>query len=268
MNKWMILFLISLIYIPEQSFSKSDFIIEKESGKVLQSDTLLFGIQGKITKAFLNSYRVKSTKPLDDIVSQLEELSNKSENSIVRYWNAYTYYYKSIVYVGFKQNNESEKSINKGIEILKNIRRKNSEDYALLALLQGFSLRFKSGIDAGTASQKASLNAEKAVKLDNENLRAYYVLANNDYYTPVQYGGGKKVEELLLKAIKLNEQKVKNPVLPSWGKDRSYTLLVQHYMKSEDKESAKKYLSEGLIKYPENYDLNQLSKKLNPSEDQ
>ncbi|WP_116496235.1 tetratricopeptide repeat protein [Balneicella halophila] len=111
-------------------------------------------------------------------------------------------------------------------------------------------------------SRQIEKNGKLAIEKDSTNLRAYYALASNDFYTPEQYGGGKHSEEYLLKAISLPDQKVKNSMLPSWGKQESYELLVSWYIRKKDWEKAKRYHKEAVKKYPENYLLNQLITEL------
>ena len=113
-----------------------------------------------------------------------------------------------------------------------------------------------------TKNLKIKKNVKKATQLDPDNLRAYYVHASNDYYTPEQYGGGKEAESLLKKAIALPEQKVKNNYLPSWGKEDAYILLTELYIKREKWTEAKTVYAEGIALYPESYMLNRLASKL------
>ena len=82
--------------------------------------------------------------------------------------------------------------------ILNDIGNKTSETYALLALVQSFSIQFASGMEAGRISAGIRENAGKALELDSTNVRGWYVLGSNDYYTPASFGGGKKVEYSLL----------------------------------------------------------------------
>ena len=132
----------------------------------------------------------------------------------------------------------------------------------MLALLQSFSIQFKSGMEAGAMSSKVKNNVKKAIKLDEQNLRAYYVAGSNDYYTPEKYGGGAEVENYLLKAISLPDQKIKSVVLPSWGKESAYEMLIKWYIKKENWAKAKQYFTEANTLYPQNYPISQLAVKL------
>ena len=111
-------------------------------------------------------------------------------------------------------------------------------------------------------SQKIQEHGQLALSMDSANLRAHYVLGNNDFYTPKAFGGGKKVEKYLKKALSLPAQTVPNPFLPSWGKEESYELLIRHYIREEKWAAAKKYHRLGMEEFPDSGLLTVLSKKL------
>ena len=177
------------------------------------------------------------------------------------YWQAYLQYYLSIFYLTQEDKASSEDAIDRAVELLDDFKNKNSEDYALLTLVKSFSIQFK-GFRAMFISSSVKKNAKKALSLEPKNIRAHFVLASSDFYTPEKYGGGKKAEGLLLKAIELPIQLNKNPYLPSWGKQESYELLVKHYLKSKQKDKAKKYCKEGISLFPNNYGLGKLAIQL------
>jgi len=219
------------------------------------NDSLLYHIQDKVYDAFLSSFQDNSPKRLMDIELELKQVSKQNQMGV--YWFAYAKYYESIYYLKIQDKKKSSKELDAAISMLEEIKNKNSEHYALLAFLQGFSIQYSGGMSSAAISTKAKKNAETALKLDSTNLRAWYVLASNDYYTPVAFGGGRKCEEYLLKAISLNEQTIANPYMPSWGKSNAYALLLDYYVGKEDFVNAKKYLTSALELYPDDYMLNQ-----------
>lgn len=227
----------------------------------VQSDSLLVGIQGKIYDAFVQSMMTRDVKPLSELRLKLEELNEVQKQNLILYWRSYLQFYSSIYYLEVGDDKTAEKEIDKGIDWLEAMKNKNSEDYALLSMLQGFSIQFK-GIKAMFISSKIRKSAKQAIAVDSTNIRAYYVYASNDFYTPEKYGGGKKAEKYLLKAIALPAQKVKNDYLPSWGKEESYDMLIKLYIKKKKWETAKKYFAQGIKEYPQSYTLKQLASKL------
>lgn len=224
------------------------------------SENILNGIQNRIETAMNNCFIKNSIAPLDSISTALDGLG--SSNGIVSYWKAYTDYYKSVFYIKLQNKDESEKAIKKAYMLLDKLQDKNSEDYALLALVQSFYIQFVSGMEAGKISSEISGNAEKSLELDSTNIRAWYVLGSNDYYTPVSFGGGKKVETYLKKAISITPQKVNNPYLPTWGKEYAYELLIRYYIQNKQTDKAKTYLSMAEKEFPDSYFISGYKKQL------
>lgn len=219
-------------------------------------------IQEQVKQAFINAQKKQEAKPLIELTDSLEILYNKHHQNIFMYWYAYAEYYTAIFYYTKKDKENAEKYIDRATERLKDLKNKTSEAYALLSLSQGFAIQFKNMIKQISLSKAIQNNGKLAIEKDSTNLRAYYALACNDFYTPEQYGGGKYAEQYLLKAIALPEQKIKNEMLPSWGKVESYGLLIQWYIRKKDWTKAEKYYKEAITAYPDNYSLKQLASKL------
>ncbi|HCX99986.1 MAG TPA: hypothetical protein DG754_07590 [Bacteroidales bacterium] len=224
-------------------------------------DTLLMGIESKIYEAFVQSLMQQDHKPLLKMSNELEELSTKEEQGIIIYWRSYLQFYSSIYFLKKGERKIAEKEIDKGIDWLTEIQKKNSEDYALLAMLQGFSVQFK-GAKARYISDDIKESAKQALAIDSTNLRAYYVFASNNFYAPEKYGISQEVEKHLLKAISLPAQKVQNSRLPSWGKEESFEMIIKLYIREEKWDLAKKYYQEAIAEFPESYTINQLAAKL------
>ncbi len=227
-----------------------------------QVDTLLNHIEQKVGFAFAKGSISKTDSDIQSLKESLLLLNKKKESNIVVYWYAYTCYYNSLLAMILKDLDKSEKVLDEGIDMLDEVENKTSEHYALFALMKSLSIRFAAGFRAPFISASVKSNAEKAVELDSLNLRAYYVLGSNDFYTPEQFGGGKVAESYFKKAIKLKDQSVKNQYLPSWGKNSAYELLIRFYIKRERFAEAKKYFQEAIKIYPNDYLINQLASKL------
>ena len=223
-----------------------------------QEKEVLNGIQGKIFNAFVQSNIQKDAAPLQVIQAQLKRLAKNNPNRLLTYWQSYLQYYAAIFYLARENKEKAEQEIDIAVDLMDDLDDKNSEDYALLALVESFSIQFK-GFKAMFISSSIKKNGKRAMSLDPKNCRAYYVLASNDFYTPEKYGGGEQAEDFLLKAISLPAQQQKNPYLPSWGKEESYELLVKHYLKSDQKDKAKTYCKEGLEVFPNSYGLGKLA---------
>ena len=262
------LLFISIIFISCEnigaSISAEDYYVNSvyiNSIKQNSKDSLLVRIQYKIYNSFIQSLMSKNSESLLKISNDLEELYKVNNQNIILYWRSYLQFYLSIFYIKNGDKETSEKEIDKGIDLLKRIKKKNSEDYALLARLQGFGIQFK-GIRAMFISMSIKNNLKKSIKIDSTNLRAYAVSATNDYHTPKKYGGGKNVEKYLLKALSLPAQKIKNDYLPSWGREESYELLIKTYIEEKKWDLAEKYFKNGIKEYPESYTIKQLASKI------
>lgn len=240
---------------------KSQIVSYQAQTQSIQQDSLLVGIQEKIYNAFVQSFMAKNNNELNLLNKDLENLYSTKKNNIILYWKSYLQFYSSIYYLKKGDKKTAEKEIDKGIDWLNDMKSKNSEDYALLAMLQGFGIQFK-GMKAMIVSSTIKKNIKRAIAIDSTNLRAYYVYASDDFHTPKKYGGGEEAEEYLLKAISFPVQKIKNDYLPSWGKEESYEMLIKLYIKKEKWELAKKYFQEGIKEFPESYTINQLASKL------
>jgi tetratricopeptide (TPR) repeat protein len=104
----------------------------------------------------------------------------------------------------------------------------NSEIYTL----QGYIEYMKLSVNpmARMSYMKASKKSlEKAIELDPANPRAYFVQAQNTFYTPSIFGGGKKsAKPLFEQAIaKYNAFRPANDILPDWGFARAKKLLEE-----------------------------------------
>jgi tetratricopeptide (TPR) repeat protein len=229
------------------------------NSSMVASENVLNGIQDKIETAMNHCFVKNSIAPLDSLSKSLDELSR---NNIVLYWAAYIDYYKGVFYVKLGDRDNSKKAIKKAYNTLEKMNNKNSEDYALLALVQSFYIQFTSGMVAGTLSSKIVKNAEIALELDSANLRGWYVLGSNDFYTPESFGGGKKVDYYLKKAISTTPKDIKNPYLPTWGKENAFEMLIRHYIQNKKFEEAKTYLQMAEKEYPDSYFIGEYKKKL------
>lgn len=225
------------------------------------ADSLLSDIQDNIYNAFVLSIDSSSPKPLDSIIKPLEDYNTKAKQPLVCYWIGYAYYYRVIYCMQVDDPKGYNESAKNGIAILESIKRKSSDDYALLSRIQGLAMRY-AGMKAVLLSRTMNKNADKALELDPNNIRANFVIANNDYFTPKMYGGGKKAEKYFLKAISLPEKNVNNKYLPTWGKDESYEYLIRFYMDNDRIDDAKKYAKIAIEKYPNSYMIQQLYTKL------
>ncbi|WP_424001505.1 hypothetical protein [Maribacter sp. IgM3_T14_3] len=250
-----------LIYIINNSEDNSvDY--NSESFLSNSNDPIFESPEKTIEESLIKAIKDKNIEVLSVLENKLKEEYDKNKTSLAMYWKAYIKYATARYYdeVGKKKNTKNE--ILKGIEILEGIENKNSDDYALLGMLQGFAIKYLKNQDVILYNIKAKKNINKALKLDSTNVRAHYVAANHDLYTPKEFGGGKIVEKHLNDAISIALTDKKNSFAPTWGKMESYLLLVDYYIQKDDLEKASD-LREALKKEYSKSQLDQSKANLN-----
>lgn len=206
----------------------------------------LSSIQNEIETKFLEAMENQDDKALTELKFRLDQLDENNSATLgyyKRYWSSYLLYHSSIYYLRSGQLKSSERTIKEAITLLEEIENKDSEVLALLAQTQIFYFQYVPRQDFIIHMGKIKDNLEKSIEFDKNNLRAYYANANYDYYTPKEFGGGQKSERLLLEAISSPSTTSPSPFAPSWGKEATYRLLIEFYIKNENKETASKYLN-------------------------
>ena len=143
--------LISLLFSSCASGStekaKTEAISYQVQIKQATQDSLLINIQDKIYTAFVQAMVSQDNKSLLAISSKLETLNKTKKQNLILYWRAYLQFYSAIYYLKKGDKETSDKEIDKGVDWLEEMPKKNSEDYTLLSMLQGFAIQFK-GISA------------------------------------------------------------------------------------------------------------------------
>jgi len=182
---------------------------------------------------------------LEKVINELTQQASTDRNT--QYWEAYANYRLAIYYTAQKRKKDSKAKTNRALEILENIKKKNSEEYALLSLVTGFSIQFRP-LSAASLGPKSGGYAAKSIKLDDNNPRGHFATANSDFYTPKMFGGGDLVEEHLKKALNLSYASTTGN--PTWSKDEVYELLVRFYIREDQTDDAKFYCKMGLKHFP------------------
>lgn len=227
----------------------------------LPANATLEGIQARVDNATNESFFGYDAAPLEELRQEINEVRGAEFERLVAYWTAYTDFQTAIFKMKTNDRSGSEAVARRGIARLRAVEGKNAEELALLAYIEGFVIPFTEGVESARAAKTATEHIQRAVELNPENLRVQYVLGSMDYYTPAKYGGGKKAEGCLVKAIALPEQSAPNAYLPSWGKPAAYELLVRHYSEAADEATAARLLEEGLAQYPDDYQLTAMAEK-------
>lgn len=180
----------------------------------------------------------KKPELMDGIINDIKN-DKKISSDYKKYWSSYVYYKQSILYRNMKDNDGASKSIDLSIDSLKD-NLKTSEDYALYAACKSFSTQFANMTQLGSIAAEVQENAEKSLELNPKNVRAYYVLASQNFYTPKMFGGMTKVEEYGIKGIACPLSQDEEFYTPYWGKVDLYMILLKYYeTEKKPKELAK-----------------------------
>lgn len=218
-----------------------------------------------VSNVFANNPEV--THPQDLVLSTFQQsfpagtnkISDIMEDLPSPYWKAFACYYEAVYYKVMGENLKTKESLDNGLEIILAADAKDSEYLALEGLLLGF----KAGVEPAKAAiwgSKSSGKLKRALKQDDQNLRACLGLAENNFYTPKAYGGWGQAEFLLKKTLACPDATPSNTeqYAPTWGRNRAYALLVSYYKKEGKLDLAKQYCEEGIKLFPKDGELSQL----------
>jgi len=170
---------------------------------------------------------IKSLEDFNNIANIFERIAKAEKDKWL------PYYYTGYIYVilGFKQHGSqnydeyldiAQENIDKAMEL--------KPDESELYTLQGLLYQARVMVDPQTRgpvySPQAAQALEKAIELNENNPRPYYLLGTNLYYTPEDYGGGLEEACPLLKTAK---EKYENfipadSISPNWGEDYNLQL--------------------------------------------
>jgi len=196
-----------------------------------------------------NAQDVKYTKAMEKNIAIIDS-ANKQQNSSLlqgafngfeRIGNAnpkewLPLYYQSFceVMMGMRQSenikkdeyfDKAETLINKADSI--------QPDQSEIYVMKSFVTSMKISVDPQTRGQqlgmKSGMLLGKAIQLDPNNPRAYFLKGQGLMYTPAQWGGGKdRAIPVLETAIeKFKTFKPANTIMPNWGEERCKKVLEE-----------------------------------------
>lgn len=145
-------------------------------------------------------------------------------------------YYQSYcnIMMGMKQeeNNKKDEYFDRAETLISkadSISPNNSEIYVIKALVMSMRI----SVDPATRGQKygmqASMLNSKAIDLDKENPRAYFLKGQGLIYTPEQFGGGadKALPVLEMSIAKFKSFKPSSTIMPNWGEAKAQAALTR-----------------------------------------
>jgi len=156
----------------------------------------------------------------NSLAGSFESIAKKNSSKFEPlYYAAYSYILGSWQVQNPEKKTEILEKAKKCIDQAKSISIDNDELFVLEAFYYQAMIMVNPQKYGQSYSAKANVLLTKAQKINNDNPRAQFLLAQNIYYTPVEYGGGKvKALPLFEKAAKHFEgQDNSNFLLPVWG---------------------------------------------------
>ena len=127
---------------------------------------------------------------------------------------------------------EKEAALTKATELIEKaeaIHPAESEIFTLKGYIALMQIYLDPMTKMQTEGPKAMALLGKAKALNPANPRPYYIVAQNMFYTPEAFGGGKNAAKPRLEeaAAKFEAFKPTNPMMPNWGKEQNQGLLNQ-----------------------------------------
>lgn len=173
-----------------------------------------------------NSEEVSFTELGDSFAKIAEANSNRFEPL---YYSAYSYIIASWQVAESSEKAEilskANHAIDKGLELSPN----NDELLVLKAFYYQAMIMTNPQKYGQSFSMKANELLNKAQKINSSNPRAQFLLAQNTYYTPTEYGGGKtRALPLFKKAAEFyNNQDTSDFLFPIWGEQTNNQMIAE-----------------------------------------
>jgi len=210
----------------------------------ITAQSTLQNIEEKVLQAMDKSIETQ-TDQFQSIIEKLNAEYVKEKKDIINYWIGFTKYRQALFFLKIENDEQAAKVLNSGIEQLKVIKTLTSEDLSLQGTMVSLSIALKPDLAAVLSGEASSLY-DKAIKLNDKNLRAYLGIGRSDYYRPKKYGGGYKVESYLKQALSMSDSNSDTSYAPKWGRDEVYYYLASFYHREGKLDEAKLYCNKGL----------------------
>ena len=224
----------------------------------------LAGMQQRVQQAFASDMRSGKAEALPALLQLFaaeRPTGNRSLEQLHTYWQAYLRFFQTLYYSQHQQHERAAEAVGEGIKLLESYGHKGSEEYALLARLEGLATSY-AGSKTPQLAMSMAEHAAQAIALDPQNPRAYVVAGVNNYFTPVAFGGKTKVKEYLTKALELPAQQTPSDYLPSWGRDEAYEYLIRLCLDTGARDEAAALCSKALGEFPASPMLQQLKGRI------
>lgn len=169
----------------------------------------------------------KTTEEMQAVVGRFERIAlTETDRWEPLYYAAFTQ-----INLSFREKDGDKKDAildlaEKNIENALAVNGDKSELYALQGFLYQGRIQV-SPMRGMTYSQKASDIIGKAIEENPENPRAFFLMAQNIYYTPKMFGGGGKnaLPKFQEAKVKFENEKGKDGIGPKWGAKSNLRMI-------------------------------------------
>lgn len=178
-----------------------------------------------------------------------------------KYWKSYLLYQQAVNLMSTEKFESAEAPLKEAIETLKGTAPRDVEVVALLGLAAGLQLAYVPRHRIIVANNEVNGYLAEALKLDEGNLRARFANAVADYNVPEEYGGKRKVEDLLKDVLPKKKWSPSSGLAPRWGRREAATLIVRFYLDENRVAEARDVLADALVVWPNDQRLRRLNKE-------
>lgn len=162
--------------------------------------------------------------------NQFERIGNQVKTEwLPFYYAAYTQLINNTTLTNTDEKDAAMDKAQELIEKAETLNPKESEIFAMKGYIKFMKIYVKPMIRMAGGMSAAVSDIEKAKTLNPTNPRPYFIIAQNTYYSPKFFGGGKEAAKpkFTEAAAKFDTFKTSNPMMPNWGKERNAALLAE-----------------------------------------
>ena len=131
----------------------------------------LAGMQQRVQQAFASDMRAGKAEALPALLQLFaaeHPTGNRSLEQLHTYWQAYLRFFQTLYYSQHQQHERAAEAVGEGIKLLESYGNKGSEEYALLARLEGLATSY-AGSKTPQLAMSMAEHAAQAIALDPQN---------------------------------------------------------------------------------------------------